>query len=89
MILKILSKKHVKEILKTIESHKSIYYGQLKKETGLNSGNLSKLLNELLDFGFITKEEVPTDTKIINVYYDLTEKGKEALKVYEIIDKLS
>ena len=88
MYLKILSRKHVKEILEIIEKHGSIHFGDLKKKSNINVGNLSKLLNILLDYNLITKTAVPTDTKIVKTYYSITDMGKNAMRVFKLIDEL-
>ena len=74
--------------LEIIEKHGSIHFGDLKKKSNINVGNLSKLLNILLDYNLITKTAVPTDTKIVKTYYSLTDIGKNAMRVFKLIDEL-
>ncbi|MBA2864026.1 transcriptional regulator [Methanococcus maripaludis] len=91
MFLKVLSKKNTKEVLYLLEKNEELYFSQILNETGAFKSNLSNLINELIDFGLISKREEAEELKqqkIPKVYYKLTNIGKEALKIYEIEENL-
>ena len=88
MILKLLAKKHVREILKLLNEHEYLNFGQILREININQSNLSKLLNELVDAGLLEKWEEKEGYKLPKAYYKITDEGKNALIIYEIEENL-
>ncbi|MCS3900855.1 winged helix-turn-helix domain-containing protein [Methanococcus voltae] len=86
-MLKLISKKHVKEILKCINEGE-IHFNAIKKKLNINSRNLSELLNGLLEQGLICKRWEDKDILVPKAYYSISKKGKEVLKVYGQINKI-
>ncbi|MBP2143821.1 DNA-binding HxlR family transcriptional regulator [Methanococcus voltae] len=89
MYLKILSKKYVKEILYSL-TKSDIDYSEFKEmfpETSKSA--LSRLLTELTDYKLIDKIMIP-DSKyqIPSKKFKITPLGLEALKIYELNEKL-
>jgi len=88
MLLKTLSKKYVKEILSLL-NHNKLHFEQIQRETGINSGNLTNLLKELRKEGLVENiKQKDVEGGRLKSYYFLTSKGKKALTVLNIIDKL-
>lgn len=89
MVLKLLSKKHMENILKLLNGGEELYVQQINDEIKINKSNLSQLLQELQDNGFVSKRiDEDTAKNLPKSYFKLTEKGKRALKVYEMIEEL-
>ncbi|MBA2858630.1 DNA-binding HxlR family transcriptional regulator [Methanococcus maripaludis] len=87
-VLKLLSKRNVDRILKILSEHDEMYFGQIKTEIEINQSNLSQLLTELVENGYLEKRIGESRTNISKSYFKLTEKGKRALKIYEIAEEL-
>ena len=85
---KLLFKKHVKEILKLLESEGELYFSEIMSKLSLPQGTSSRLLKELHNFKLVSKSRPESDETIPKVYYNLTEYGKKALLVYKITDEL-
>jgi len=87
MILRVLAKKHTKNILELLND-KNMYFGELQKTLKVNPNVLTKILNEMLKEDLIKKWEEKSTQKFGKSYYGITTKGKKALIVLNIIDKL-
>jgi DNA-binding HxlR family transcriptional regulator len=87
MMLKVLAKKHTKNILELLDD-KNMYFGELQKTLKVNPNVLTKVLNEMIKEGLIKKWEEESTQKFGKSYYGITDKGKKALTVLNIIDKL-
>jgi len=86
-MLKVLAKKHTKNILELLDD-KNMYFGELQKTLKINPNVLTKVLNEMIKEGLIKKWEEESTQKFGKSYYGITDKGKKALTVLNIIDKL-
>ena len=86
-MLKVLAKKHTKNILELLDD-KNMYFGELQKTLKVNPNVLTKVLNEMIKEGLIKKWEEESTQKFGKSYYGITGKGKKALTVLNIIDKL-
>ncbi len=84
IILKLLAKKHVKEILELLNENEELYFGQILREININQSNLSKLLNELVKAGLVEKWEEKEGHKLPKSYYKITKKGQQALVFYNL-----
>ena len=84
IILKLLAKKHVKEILELLNEKEELYFGQILREMNINQSNLSKLLTELVTAGLVEKWEEKEKYKFPKSYYKLTKKGRHALIFYNL-----
>ncbi|MBB6401923.1 DNA-binding HxlR family transcriptional regulator [Methanococcus maripaludis] len=87
MILKTLSKSNVKEVLEVIKGHEKTHFAYIKKETGLPSSNLTRILKELVDTGLVENERELQGRMEIS-FYLLTEAGLESLAVYDFEEKI-
>ncbi|XRO75238.1 winged helix-turn-helix transcriptional regulator [Methanocaldococcus sp. 28A] len=90
MIIKILAKKHAREILELLNK-KNMYFSEIQKTLKINSKILTNILNELIEAGLVEKWEVDTGQKLPKSYYGITPKGRSALilyKIEDIVDKL-
>jgi len=88
MLLKLLSKKRVKEILTLLDKHGEMYFAQINEHIPISKSTLSVLLNELVLAGLLEKREGTDKQKLPKTYYKLTDFGKTALILYEIEEKL-
>ena len=84
IVLKLLAKKHVKEILELLNENEELYFGQILREININQSNLSKLLNELVKAGLVEKWEEKEGYKLPKSYYKITKKGQQALVFYNL-----
>ncbi|MBP2173071.1 ArsR family transcriptional regulator [Methanococcus voltae] len=84
MLLKILTKKSVKEILYLINDNEEMYWGQIQELLGVDGSNLSKVLSLLVKNGILSKRRILKGDSMPYSYFKLTKKGKTALKLYEI-----
>ena len=90
MIIKVLAKKHTKEILELLNK-RNMYFSEIQKTLKINSKILTNILNELIEAGLVEKWEVDTGQKLPKSYYGITPKGRSALLIYklgEVVDKL-
>ncbi|WP_456417067.1 winged helix-turn-helix transcriptional regulator [Methanocaldococcus sp.] len=90
MIIKVLAKKHTREILELL-NEKNMYFSEIQKTLKINSKILTTILNELIKAGLVEKWEVDTGQKLPKSYYGITPKGRSALVLYkieDIVDKL-
>ncbi|MBP2202182.1 DNA-binding HxlR family transcriptional regulator [Methanococcus voltae] len=88
MIINLIKKKHVDRILKLLYESNELYFGQLTSILGIDTGNLSKILNEMYKLGLLKKREEKTEYKLPRTYYSLTEKGLKLIKLYIEIENL-
>ena len=72
-----LSGKHRQKILKSLGSPKTPT--QIKQETGLHFASASRIINDLEKQGFV---KCLTPKKKLFRFYQITEKGKEILKMF-------
>lgn len=84
MLIETLGKKHVREILDLLNFHERIYFGEICEHVAINKGNLSKILNLLVNLGILKKEEEEEGKKLNKTYYSLTDFGKEAYSLYNV-----
>ncbi|MBA2862050.1 MarR family transcriptional regulator [Methanococcus maripaludis] len=87
-MLRLIAKKHVKEILRLLESNDEMYFSEIKKALELNPRNLTDLLNELYESKLINKRIDEDNVKLSKVYYRITYEGKLILDVYEMLEDL-
>ncbi|MBA2858729.1 DNA-binding HxlR family transcriptional regulator [Methanococcus maripaludis] len=87
-ILKTLSKKKADEVLFLLKEHEELYFNEIQKGTNLNPSNLTLLLNNLLEEGFIQKRKEEKDVNLPKAYYSLTELGLMSLIIFEDVKKL-
>ncbi|AAB98353.1 hypothetical protein MJ_0361 [Methanocaldococcus jannaschii DSM 2661] len=85
MILKILAKKHVKDVLKLLNS-KDMYFSELQKTLNLHPKILDSILSDLVNEGFVEKREGESPYKFGKVYYSITPRGKRALEILDLIE---
>ena len=88
MLLKILTKKRVKEILKLLDEQGELYFAQINEHIPVSKSTLSVLLNELVLAGLVERREGNDKQKLPKTYYKLTNLGKSALVLYDIEKKL-
>jgi DNA-binding HxlR family transcriptional regulator len=88
MMLKILSKKHVRDILYLLEGHEKLYVSQIQQFLNIDIGNLSSLLRLLLKNGLVDTKKIYDGAGLPKTYYWLTKKGKDAIVIYEMCNKL-
>jgi len=88
MLLKILSKDYTKKLLELLNKNKEVSYGELENNLQISSSTLSKILKELQEQNLITYKKVAETKRIPKKYYSLTEKGKKAILIYELEDKI-
>ncbi|WP_232210830.1 winged helix-turn-helix domain-containing protein [Methanothermococcus okinawensis] len=86
-MIKLLAKKHIKEILELLNKNEEMYFGQILRIININQSNLSKLLNELVNAGLVEKWEEKEGYKLPKSYYKITKKGRQALIFYKLDDK--
>ena len=89
MLRRVLFKKYVDEVLNLLDRKGELFFGQILKETGINPSNLTSLLKELQSEELIENvEKRDYEGGRVKSYYSLTPKGKKALLILKIIDKL-
>lgn len=67
--------------LEQLKKYEKIELKNLSKELYVSTSSLCILLNKLVDYGYVFREEDPRDRR--NTFYGLTESGLEALKEEE------
>ncbi|WP_456417063.1 helix-turn-helix transcriptional regulator [Methanocaldococcus sp.] len=87
-LIKLLAKKHVKEILQYLSIHGEVHFGQLHKDLQIHKGTLGNVLEELVDSGILNKRREDTGTLLPKTYYSLTDFGKRVLMVYKLCNTL-
>ncbi|MBA2841283.1 DNA-binding HxlR family transcriptional regulator [Methanococcus maripaludis] len=88
MILKLINKKHVKEILYLLNSADELYFAEICKNIPeAHNGSINRTLQELYDFKMVSKREEGT-TKLSKTFYSISILGMESLKFYELEEKL-
>jgi DNA-binding HxlR family transcriptional regulator len=87
MLIKTLSKKYVYDILAQLDASDKMHFDQLQRATGINSGTLTQLLKELKEEGLVDNIKMRDDKRLKSFYF-LTDKGKTALKLLNLIYKL-
>uniref|UniRef100_A9A7Y3 Transcriptional regulator, ArsR family n=1 Tax=Methanococcus maripaludis (strain C6 / ATCC BAA-1332) TaxID=444158 RepID=A9A7Y3_METM6 len=88
MILKTISKKNVREILLLLESTDELYFNEIQKELGVNSGTLDRLLRDLLEQKLVSKRVEEKDVNLPKNYYKITKIGSKALDIFKIEEEL-
>jgi len=88
-MLKVLAKKHTKRVLTTLQKYGELHFWALHKELRIDRSSLANILKELLEWGLVKKrEEYDKSKKFPKSYYSLTDLGREAIKVYELVEEL-
>ncbi|AEF96075.1 MarR family transcriptional regulator [Methanotorris igneus] len=87
-LLKLLAKKHVKEILQYLDTHGEVHFGQLHKDLNIHKGTLGNILDELVESEILNKRREETDALLPKTYYSLTNFGKRVLMVYKLCNAL-
>jgi len=87
-LLKIISKKNNRLVLKLLSKYNKLYYSAIKRELKIYDKLLNNSLDELVSAGLIKKEVENPKVRISKVYYSLTDFGKKAVKVYDFVDEL-
>ena len=89
MLLKILGKKHVKEILLLLNAHGELYFSQIHEHIPTHTSVLGRTLSELVKSGLITKrKEIVDNLSFVRSCYSLTDLGKKAVKLYDYAEQL-
>ncbi|WP_459202084.1 MarR family transcriptional regulator [Methanococcus sp. CF] len=88
MVLTILTKKHVRNVLELLNERGEMYLSEIQTELGIDSGNLSTLLNNLVKEKLLEKRKEPLGESIGKSYFMLTKIGKKAVKVYKWDEEL-
>jgi len=84
MILKIITKKHVEEILKLLNGINELYFAEICNNIpDAHKGSINRTLQELCDFKILSKREEGT-AKLSKTFYSITELGKDSLKLYSL-----
>ncbi|XRO75237.1 winged helix-turn-helix transcriptional regulator [Methanocaldococcus sp. 28A] len=87
-LIKLLAKKHVKEILQYLAIHGEVHFGQLHKDLQIHKGTLGNVLEELVNAGILNKRREDAGNLLPKTYYSLTDFGKRVLIVYELCNIL-
>ncbi|MCS3901372.1 winged helix-turn-helix domain-containing protein [Methanococcus voltae] len=87
-MIKLLARKNVRKILDILEREKELYFREISKNTGINTGNLSEDLNKLYYKGLVSKRSEDIEKNLPKVYYSITDLGKDALSIYQDVDLL-
>ncbi|MBP2171926.1 winged helix-turn-helix domain-containing protein [Methanococcus voltae] len=87
-MIKLLARKNVRKILDILEQEKELYFREISKNTGINTGNLSEDLNKLYYKGLVSKRSEDIEKNLPKVYYSITDLGKDALSIYQDVDLL-
>ncbi|MCS3921994.1 DNA-binding HxlR family transcriptional regulator [Methanococcus voltae PS] len=89
-MLKIISKKHVKEIIYCLDENGELYVGQIGEILNVDRRNLSRLLAELAKSEIVInrKEEVE-DNSLPKSYYKLSIKGENLKLILDIMNILN
>lgn len=83
-MLKLIAKKHVKEILYLLNSVEELYFAEIcNKIPEAHKGSINRTLQELYDFKIVSKREEGT-AKLSKTFYSVTDLGMESLKFYEL-----
>ncbi|MBM7408408.1 MarR family transcriptional regulator [Methanococcus maripaludis] len=88
MLLKLLTKKNVKEILLLLKKEDELQFSDIQSILELHKGNLSTTLKELEKEGIVSRREEREDKRIPKAYFKLTEYGLKILSIYDLEDKL-
>ena len=84
MLIRVLSKKYVKEILELLDKKGELHFSQIHKEVSTHMSSLNRTLTELVKSGLISKRKENSKQALPKTYYKLTEKGKKALIFYKL-----
>ncbi|MBP2144152.1 DNA-binding HxlR family transcriptional regulator [Methanococcus voltae] len=87
-MIKLLARKNVRKILDILEQERELYFREISKNTGINTGNLSEDLNKLYYKGLVSKRSEDIEKNLPKVYYSITDLGKDALSIYQDVDLL-
>ena len=89
MIFKTLSKKGVKEVIEILGEGNKLCFSEIQKKLPDKYGkNLDKILKTLLSEGLVEKSVILDENKRVMIYYHLTGRGKVALTLYKIEERL-
>ena len=88
MLLKLLTKKNVKEILLLLNSEGELQFSDIQSTLELHKGNLSTTLKELENENVVLRREKREDKRIPKAYFKLSEFGRKILCIYELEEKL-
>jgi len=86
--LKILSKKNNYLVMKFLLNFGKSYFKEIKKGLKIDGKVANRALDELVEAGLVEKEIEDPTKRTSKVYYSLTDLGREAIKVYELVEKL-
>ena len=87
-LLKILSKKNNYLIMKFLLDFGKSYFKEIRKGLRIDSKIAHRALDELVNAGLVEKEVEDPTKRTSKVYYSLTDLGREAIKVYELVEEL-
>ncbi|WP_048059195.1 winged helix-turn-helix transcriptional regulator [Methanococcus vannielii] len=88
MLLKLLTKKNVREVLELLANHGELYFSEIFKTLEINQGTLNKLMTELIENDIVKKRTEEEEVALPKAYYSLTDYGKDVLEVYDLEKKL-
>ncbi|ABO35248.1 conserved hypothetical protein [Methanococcus maripaludis C5] len=88
-MLSALAKKNSRAVLNLLaEKEEGLHFGDIKKELGIDGRVLTDTLNAFLDFGLVTRKAEDESKRMSKVFYKITIRGLEALKLYVYSDKI-
>ncbi len=88
MLIKTLGKTYVKEILTLLNEHGELHFSEINKYIPTHKSSLNRTLSFLIKEGLIKKRQESLKTPLPKSYYSLTEKGKKAILLYELENKI-
>jgi len=88
-LIKILAKKHVKEILQYLDNYDEVHFGQIHRDLKIHKGTLSEILDDLVDVGLLTKRRENSESLLPKTYYSLTDYGRKVLMLMKALNMLS
>ncbi|MBA2846476.1 DNA-binding HxlR family transcriptional regulator [Methanococcus maripaludis] len=88
MLFKLLAKKYVKDILFLLKDKDEVSFKEILEMFGIDKSNLSKLMKELEKNYLVSRREETHELKIPKSFFKLTKKGNNAIKLYELEEKI-
>jgi len=88
-LIKLLAKKHVKDILQYLDNYGEVHFGQMHKDLKIHKGTLSDVLDDLVDAGLLVKRREDSESLLPKTYYRLTDYGKKVLILMKALNMLS
>ncbi|AEK19510.1 hypothetical protein GYY_03155 [Methanococcus maripaludis X1] len=88
MLFKLLAKKYVKDILFLLNDRDEVSFKEILEIFGIDKSNLSKLMKELEKNYLVSRREESHELKIPKSFFKLTKKGQNAIKLYELEEKI-